>query len=196
MTAPAPEPDDAAGRGGDRPAGRGAVTAGTATARDGHVAEVLRERIYGDIGCLAAVLLLVADRGLAPAPGLDAWSALRDVAVTMVGLWAASLFSHVVSHVVVHEHVPRGRAALRVVGTTGQILEAAVLPALLLVAAGLGGISLAVAVQASVWLLVTTLGLFALLAARRLPVPWWQRVVFVVALVAAGVLVVLLKTLH
>lgn len=164
--------------------------------RDQHVAEVLRERVYGDIGCLAAVLLLVADQGLTPAPGLDAWTALRDVAVTMGGLWAASLFSHVVADVVVHRRLPRGRAALKVLRVTGQILEAAVLPALLLAAAGLGGISLVVAVQLSVWLLVATLGVFALIAARRLPVPWWQRGAFVIGLVAVGVLVVVLKTLH
>jgi hypothetical protein len=41
---------------------------------------------------------------------------------------------------------------------------------------------------------VGSLGLFALLAARRLPVPNWQRAVLVIVLLALGALVVSIKT--
>ena len=51
------------------------------------------------------------------------------------------------------------------------------------------------ALRAGVWVSVISLGLFALLAVRRTSLRWWQRAVAVAALLALGVLVVLLKTL-
>ena len=51
--------------------------------------------------------------------------------------------------------------------TSGQILEAAVSPLVLLVLAGFGVLSTEGALRAGVWVSVITLGLIALLAARR-----------------------------
>ena len=79
--------------------------------------------------------------------------------------------------------------------TSGQILEAAVVPLLLLVLAGLGVLRLEGALRAGVWVSVITLGLFALLAARRTKLAGWQRLLIVAALIGLGALVVLLKTL-
>ena len=45
------------------------------------------------------------------------------------------------------------------------------------------------------WVSVVTLGLFALLAARRTQLAWWKRSALVAALIGLGALVVLLKTL-
>jgi hypothetical protein len=46
-----------------------------------------------------------------------------------------------------------------------------------------------------VWVSVITLGLFALLAARRTKLAGWKRLLIVAALIGLGALVVLLKTL-
>jgi len=79
--------------------------------------------------------------------------------------------------------------------TSGQILEAAVIPLVLLVLAGLGVLRLEGALRAGVWVSVITLGLFALLAARRTKLAGWKRLLIVAALIGLGALVVLLKTL-
>jgi hypothetical protein len=72
---------------------------------------------------------------------------------------------------------------------------AAAAPSLLLVVAGLDGMSLRTALQAGSWICVVTLGLFALLAARCTPLPGWKRAVLVGTLAAAGLVVVVVKTL-
>ena len=79
--------------------------------------------------------------------------------------------------------------------TSGQILEAAVVPVILLVLSGFGVLMTERAIRAGVWVSVVTLGLFALLAARRTELAWWKRALLVAALVGLGALVVLLKTL-
>ena len=79
--------------------------------------------------------------------------------------------------------------------TSGQILEAAVVPLVLLVLAGLGVLRLEGALRAGVWVSVITLGLFALLVARRTKLAGWKRLLIVAALIGLGALVVLLKTL-
>jgi hypothetical protein len=79
--------------------------------------------------------------------------------------------------------------------TSGQILEAAVIPLVLLVLAGLGVLRVEAALRAGVWVSVITLGLFALLAARRTKLAGWKRLLIVAALIGLGALVVLLKTL-
>ena len=79
--------------------------------------------------------------------------------------------------------------------TSGQILEAAVVPLVLLVLAGLGVLRLEGALRAGVWVSVITLGLFASLAARRTELAGSKRLLIVAALIGLGALVVLLKTL-
>ena len=69
---------------------------------------------------------------------------------------------------------------------SGQILEAFALPILLLVLASLGLMPFEAALWAGIWITVVSLGLFALLAARRLPVLAWQRAALVLVLLGAG----------
>ena len=69
------------------------------------------------------------------------------------------------------------------------------MPILLLVMATLGLMSYSVALWAGIWVTVLSLGLFALLAARRLPVVNGQRAALVAVLLALGTLVVAVKTL-
>ena len=161
-----------------------------------NIAERLRERVYGDIACLGTVLAL-AGRAAGPEEGAGApWEAVVGVAVTVGGLWAANVFSHYVAHLAVHGRGPRGAEALRVLRASGEILQAAVIPLVLLVAGAIGWIPPAVALSLTVWGLVVGLGVIAALAVRRVPVPWWQRLVLVAALVAVGAAVVAVKSLH
>jgi len=154
------------------------------------VAAVLRERIYGGIACLSTLLVLLR-------PGTEAtgWQVFFDVVVATGGLWAASLLADWVAHLAAHGSGPRGREAMSILGASGQILEAAYVPLLLLALAGLGVIRLEVALRAGIWTSIISLGLFALLAVRRTTLAGWQRAVVVATLVGLGALVVLLKTL-
>jgi hypothetical protein len=154
------------------------------------VAAVLRERIYGGIACLSTLLVLVR-----PEADTTAWRVFVDVAVATGGLWAASLLADYVAHLAAHGSGPRGREAVGTLRASGQILEAAYVPLLLLALAGLGVMRLGVALRVGIWTSIISLGLFALLAVRRTALTWWQRTLVVVALVGLGALVVLLKTL-
>ena len=156
-----------------------------------NVAALLRERIYGGIACLSTLLLLLRY----PEEEQSAWPVVLDVVVATGSLWAASLLADLVAHLAAHGVAPRGAEAGRMFRTSGQILEAAVVPLVLLVLAGLGVLRLEGALRAGVWASVITLGLFALLAARRTKLAWWKRLLIVAALIGLGALVVLLKTL-
>lgn len=150
---------------------------------------VLRERLYGAISCLAtlAVLSRYTDEET------SAWARVLDVAVTMGGLWAASLLADLVAHMGVYRHAPRGHAALRMLQASKQILQAAFLPLLVLVAAGIGLLNTETATWIAIWVLVAELGIIALLAVRRTQLPWWQEALTVAVLVGLGVLVVGIK---
>ena len=74
-----------------------------------------------------------------------------------------------------------------------QILQAAFLPLLVLVAAGIGLLNTETATWIAIWVLVAELGIIALLAVRRTQLPWWQQVLTVAVLVGLGVLVVGIK---
>ena len=169
----------------------GAVTEVRADAAPEDVAALLRERIYGGIACLSTLLLLVRDPGEEP----SAWPIVLDVVVATGSLWAASILADLVAHLAAHGVAPRGAEAVRMFRTSGQILEAAVIPLVLLVLAGVGVLRVEGALRAGVWVSVITLGLFASLAARRTKLAGWKRLLIVAALIGLGALVVLLKTL-
>ena len=158
------------------------------------LAAVLRERIYGGITCLSTLLILVGHVGHV-GPDAAPSTAAVDVAVDGGALWAASLFADYVSHMVARGRGPRGSEIAQGLRASGQILEAFAVPLLILVLAGLGLIPFGAALWSGIWITIGSLGLFALLAARRLPMPNWQRTVLVVVLLALGALVVTIKTL-
>ncbi|GAB2655530.1 hypothetical protein GCM10027271_12530 [Saccharopolyspora gloriosae] len=163
-----------------------------ASRRPEHIASVLRERVYGSIACLSTLLVLVRH----PGEHLEPWAAVLDVVVATGGLWAASLLSEYVAHLAVREIVPERAHPVEMLRSSGQILQAAVLPVVLLVAAALGLIPVGVAGWISIWFLVATMGLFAVLAVRRTRLPWWKRAALVLVLMGIGLLVILLKTAH
>ncbi|PQP23942.1 hypothetical protein [Rhodococcus opacus] len=155
------------------------------------VVALLRERVYGAMTCLATLAVLVRYT----APGTSGWSRVLDVAVATGGLWAASLLADWVAHLGAHHSAPRGRAALRMLQASGQIVEAAVLPLLILVAAAVGLLSLSTAMWIAMWILVVELGVIALFAVRMAQLRWWQQLFTIAGLVGVGVLVVGIKIL-
>ncbi|PRC61627.1 hypothetical protein C6A85_07530, partial [Mycobacterium sp. ITM-2017-0098] len=74
-----------------------------------HVVAMLRERLYGAISCLATLVVLTRYTE----DDTSGWGRVLDVAVTMGGLWAASLLADWVAHLSVHERAPRGIEAWR-----------------------------------------------------------------------------------
>jgi hypothetical protein len=156
-----------------------------------HVAALLRERIYGGIACLSTLLLLLRY----PEDEQSAWPLVLDVVVATGSLWAASLLADVVAHLAAHGTAPRGPEARRMFRESGQILEAAIVPLVLLALSGLGVLMTERAIRVAVWVSVVQLGIFALLAGRRTGLAWWKQYLLVAALLGLGALVVLLKTL-
>ncbi|HEX2283658.1 MAG TPA: hypothetical protein VHI10_02335 [Mycobacterium sp.] len=156
-----------------------------------HVVSLLRERLYGAISCLATLAVLARYT----TEHTSAWARMLDIAVATGGLWAASLLADWVAHIAVYSTVPRGRDALRMLQSSGQILEAAFLPVVILAVAGFGKLDTDTATWIAAWVLVGELGIIAFLAVRRTQLPWWQQLFAVTGLVGVGVLVLGIKIL-
>lgn len=156
-----------------------------------HVVAMLRERLYGAISCLATLVVLTRYTE----DDTSGWARMLDVAVTMGGLWAASLLADWVAHLAVHEQAPHGMERWRILQASGQILQAAALPLAALATAGFGLLDTDTAMWVAKWILVGELGLIALLAVRRTRLPWWQQILTVATLVAVGLLVIAVKVL-
>lgn len=156
-----------------------------------HVVSLLRERLYGAISCLAtlAVLFRYTDGDT------SAWARILDVVVATGGLWAASLLADWLAHLGVFGRAPRGAQALRILQSSGQIAEAALLPLVVLAVAAFGVIRTYTATWIAMWVLVAELGVIALLAVRRTQLPWWQKFFTVAGLVGVGVVVLGVKIL-
>jgi hypothetical protein len=156
-----------------------------------HVVALLRERLYGAISCLATRAVLARYT----TEDTSAWARILDVAVATGGLWAASLLADWVAHLGVYSAAPRGRDALRILQSSGQILEAALLPIVIVAVAGFGVLSTYTATWIAMWVLVAELGVIAFLAVRRTQLPWWQQLLAVSGLVGVGFLVLGVKIL-
>jgi hypothetical protein len=156
-----------------------------------HVVAVLRERLYGAISCLAALAVLARYTTEDTSP----WARMLDVAIAAGGLWAASLFSDWVAHLSVHSAAPRGRELLRMLQSSGQILQAAALPVAVLAVAGFADLNTYTATWVAMWILVAELGLITLLAVRRTELPWWQKAFAVAVLAGIGAIVLVIKML-
>ncbi len=180
-------------------AGGGRVRAGAVDRADGaesgapveHVVAMLRERLYGAISCLATLAVLTRYTE----EDTSAWARMLDVAVTMGGLWAASLLADWVAHLSVHERAPGRVEVWRMLQASGQILQASLLPLGALAAAGLDLLDTDTAMWIAKWILVVELGLIALLAVRRTRLPLWQQIMTVLLLTGVGVLVIGIKIL-
>ncbi|MDA2894425.1 hypothetical protein PDG61_26195 [Mycolicibacterium sp. BiH015] len=152
---------------------------------------MLRERIYGAMTCLATLAALARYT----TPETSAWLRVVDVLMATGGLWAASPLADWVAHLGVHRSAPRGRIGLRLLQASGQIVAAAVLPVLTLVAAGFGALDVDTAMWVAMWILVAELGFIALLAVRRAQLSLGQKVATIAMLTGVGALVVAIKIL-
>lgn len=156
-----------------------------------HVVSLLRERLYGAISCLATLAVLARYTTEDTSP----WARMLDVAVATGGLWAASLLADWVAHLAVHSDAPRGRELLRMLQSSGQILQAALLPVGVLAVAAFADLNTYTATWIAMWILVVELGLITLLAVRRTELPWWQQALAVAVLAGVGALVLVIKIL-
>ena len=154
-----------------------------------HVVALLRERLYGAISCLATLAILARYSDA----DTSAWARILDVAVATGGLWAASLLSHYVAQMAVFGKAPRGRYWIQLLQASGQIVQAAVPPVIVLLLAVFDVLDTDTAMWIAMWTLVGELGLIAVLAMRRTKLPWWQQAISVAALVGIGLLVVSIK---
>ena len=177
--------------------GDGDVRAASGVGTDGgtapveHVVAMLRERLYGAISCLATLAVLTRYTG----DDTSGWGRMLDVAVTMGGLWAASLLADWVAHLGVHERAPGRVEVWRMLQSSGQILQASVLPLVALATAGIGVLETDTAMWIAKWILVGELSLIALAAVRRTRLPLWQQIMTVVLLTGVGLLVIAIKVL-
>lgn len=154
-----------------------------------HVVAALRERLYGAISCLATLAALARYTN----EDTNAWFRVLDVAVAAGGLWAAALLAEYIARLSVEGRSPRGRAAAAMLAASGQILQAAVAPMLILAGAGIGLLDTPTAVWIAMWFLVAEMALIAFAAVHRAGLVWWQQVAAVALLTGAGAAVVAIK---
>ncbi|MDV3125811.1 hypothetical protein M1247_12860 [Mycobacterium sp. 21AC1] len=154
-----------------------------------HVVELLRERLYGAISCLATLAVLARYT----TENTSAWVRVLDVLVAAGGLWAASLLAAFVARLSVEGRAPRGAAALSMVRSSGQILQAAMVPIVILIIGAVGWLDTPTAVWLAMWFLVIEMALIVFLAVRRTALPWWQQALAVLVLTGMGAAVVAIK---
>ena len=168
--------------------------ADAAATREGELgvegAERLRERVYGAVSVIAALAAtLYANKSQ------GAGSVVVTLADTVGALFLASLFADVTAHVAEHQ-APPDRAIIRsLLKSRSQILAAAALPIVLLVAAGLGWWQLSTAIGWAVAAEIATLGGVGVLAVRGTTLPLAVKTAVVLAEVLLGLLIVAVKVL-
>ncbi len=153
-------------------------------------AAALRERVYATLTGLSTVLVL-----LGVADSTSVLGAAVSVAVTMAGLWAASLVAEIVAHTAVHGEAPQEKQRRTIGATAAQALETAVVPVLLIGLSGTGIWTLRTGLVLASVGLVLTLVVVALLAVRRSTLSVAKRVLVVIGELALGLAVVAIKLL-
>ncbi|MBO3662343.1 hypothetical protein [Microbacterium stercoris] len=150
-------------------------------------ADRLKERIYVTFAALAVTVTLLAHGHV------SALEAIITLSVTVLGTLFAVFTSDVVSHLVVHQRLLRRDELRHATATTFSAVGAVVLPLAFLGAAALGLWRTETALTAgAVALLVALVGI-GYLAARRVPLVWWQRLLVLGAEAALGLIVIVLQ---
>ncbi len=152
-------------------------------------AERLKERIYLTFTGLAVVMALSGHGEV------TAVEALVTFAVTIAGTLLAILVADIVSHLVVHARLVTGTEFGHAIRVSFGALGAVTLPTVFLVLAALEVWKPERALRASTIALIVALVVIGYLAARRVPMLWWQRVLVLVAEAALGAAVVGLELL-
>lgn len=148
----------------------------------------LKERVYLTFTALAVVLAL---RSHAESAG----DAAVVLLITVLGTLLAVLVADVVSHIAVHAALPDRGQLGRMVRISVGALGAVTLPFVFLGLAALGVWQVEAALRASTIALVVSLAAIGYLAARRVRLPAWQRLIVLFAELALGAVVVGLELL-
>lgn len=164
---------------------------GRAPADPGTAAEALRERIYATITGLSTVVIL-----LGYAEETSAWSAASSLAVTMLGLWAASFVADLVAHTRVHGEPARWELR-RMAYIAGQILETAFLPVAVIAMAGTGIWTVRTGLIIAIVLLVITQTVAASWAVGRSTLGIGRRLLIIaVEVVLCGIVIAIKLLAH
>jgi hypothetical protein len=153
-------------------------------------AEHLKERIYVTFAALAVVLTLRSH-----VEETSAGDAARTLTIAVLGTLLAVFVADLVSHLVVHAHVPTTREMRHMLRVSFGAFSAIVLPLIFVGLAGLDVWGLDTALQASTIALVAALGVIGWIAVRRVRMPTWQKLVVLLAEVVLGFAVVGLELL-
>jgi hypothetical protein len=153
-------------------------------------ADRLKERVYVTFAALAVVLTLRSH-----GEDVSARVAATTLLITVGGTLLAVLLADVVSHLAVHGAVPTPAEARHMVAVCTGALGVLVLPMIFLGLAGAGAWEVESALRASTIALVASLGVVSWIAVRRIPLPGWQRLLVLAAVVAVGIAVVGLELL-
>ncbi|WP_460809913.1 hypothetical protein [Microlunatus endophyticus] len=136
-----------------------------------------------------AVLLALSIHAEQTAPGMAALTLF----ITVLGILLAGLGADLIAYTVAHAAVPDRREVGQMIRVAGGALLSVVVPMILIGLSGLGVIRLARALTISQIVIMVTLGVIALIALRRVPLPLWQRAALVATLMAIGAFAVVLE---
>jgi hypothetical protein len=146
----------------------------------------LRERIYATFTALA-ILMALNGHG----DGLDPLNVLLTLLISVGGVLLAGLASDLISHMIVHNTVPSAREFRHMVAVASRALTVIAVPAIMLLIAA-GG---AVTVHTAMTVGVVSLAVIAQLAVKRTNLSSGKRILVLAAIVALGVAVVALEQL-
>jgi len=152
-------------------------------------ADRLKERIYLAFTALAVLITLRGHEHI------EAREALTSLALAVAGTLAAVIVAEVIAHLVAHERLTN-RAELRhILNVATGALGGLTLPFLFLGLAAAGVWKVDGALKAATWAVIVALIVIGYLAVRRAKLPWWQRVLALVAEAGLAVGVVALELL-
>ncbi|HEV2530028.1 MAG TPA: hypothetical protein VGT61_16400 [Thermomicrobiales bacterium] len=152
----------------------------------------LRERIYATLTAVSVLTLL-----LIHVDDESAASALTSLVLSLGTLWLASLLSEFLAHGVFFSHTEDGRHGIArdIFFTAGQSLVVMIVPSVFLLLSLTDLLSLRTALILAIGSMMLTLVAAALFAVRRTVIPFWGRVLIVLAEVLLGLVVIVGKTL-
>ncbi|RJQ73054.1 hypothetical protein D5S17_25330 [Pseudonocardiaceae bacterium YIM PH 21723] len=160
------------------------LSAADAAERTAH----LKERVYLTFTALAVVLTLQSH-------GESAREAAVTLAIVVLGTLLAVLVADVVSHIAVHALLPDRAEFTRMLRTSFGALGAVTLPLIFMGLAAAGVWRVEAALRGSVIALIAGLVAIGYLAARRVRLPAWARMVVLFAEFGLGFAVVALELL-
>ncbi|MGW0036796.1 hypothetical protein [Gordonia sp. NPDC003376] len=160
----------------------------TESSREARAAH-LKERIYVTFTALAVTVSLLAHGHV------TALGTIGTLGVTALGTVVAVFVADVISHLLVHERMLTRAEFGHAAAVSASALSAIVVPMIFLLASHLGAWDTEIALRASAGALLLALIGFGWVAARRIRLPWWQRLLVLGGEAVLGVLVFGLQVL-